>query len=123
MPNPNNNIILRGSIKHDPFYKKTKQGEVFACEFVLNVRRNYRNKGEYLYDDFDIRYEGVNHMQYAMTNFARGVKVALCGSLVPSKYTKEDGSEVKKLIVLAEDVQIEKPIINKSGICQISLPL
>lgn len=67
LSNPNNLCIFKGRIGSNLKFIKRKDGTEYACEFYLDVMRNYRNDGTYLYDSAPLRLAGEGIMPFART--------------------------------------------------------
>lgn len=98
MANPRNNLNLQGTVASDPFYSSKRDGTEFACSFILAVKRNYANKGEYLSDMIVCKVENEERMKACHDYIKKGAKISILGCLKTDK--KPDGSYV--MYVLTE---------------------
>lgn len=110
MANPNNYCHFIGKIATDPHFICDKNGNEFAAEFRLKVKRNYKNNGIYCYDDIPIRIEGADIMN-TVHNFNTGDTLNLVTAFKISAYKTKEGNirEVQYFLVEALDrIIIEK---------------
>lgn len=105
MPNPNNNISLRGEMCGTPRISELHSEEI-AARFELRVKRNYRGKdGEYRDDVLPIRYVCGENRRDFLRSLAPGDKVSLCGCLCRERH---DGAW--RCFVSADSITVEERV-------------
>lgn len=90
MSNPNNLCIFKGRIGSNLKFIKRKDGTEYACEFYLDVMRNYRNDGTYLYDSAPLRLAGEGIMPFART-LEKGDYLDVVTEFVTKTFKTESG--------------------------------
>ena len=119
MSNPNNNCVMKGEISSEPKFIRRKDGTEFACEFFLEVWRNYRNKGIYESDFVPMRLAGEGIMQFAHT-LTKGTWVDTISSYTTTKL--ENGKQIACFLI--SDIVRVKPQQAAEGVeVSVDLPI
>lgn len=127
MPNPNNNISLRGEVYGSPriLSRDSENGpEEFAARFELLVKRNYRGlDGVYRNDIIPIRYVFGENRKEFMYSITSGDKLSLCGSFCREKYDGAWHCFVNaESISMEEKAPISEEIVTADFDVNLSLP-
>mgnify|MGYP000261793960 CR=1 FL=1 len=115
--NPCNNCTFQGTIDKYQGVKfiKNSEGLTIGCRFTLNVRRNYKNNGEYKYDQILIRYMGIERMPFAKKHIKEGTNITAVGSMTSEEWISNTGKKQMSVLLNMETCNINYEKSNDAG--------
>lgn len=100
-----NNVILIGNLTSDPVKREPKP-DFLVCNFSIAINTKTRSGDEVCYMDINT----TNKIAEVCNKYlSKGKKVLVEGRLKLNEYTDKNGNEVKKIIVVTENVQFLSP--------------
>lgn len=117
MINPCNNCTFQGTIDKYQGVKfiKNSEGLTIGCRFALNIRRNYKNNGEYKYDQILIRYMGIERMPFAKKYIKEGTNITAVGSMTSEEWISNTGKKQMSVLLNMETCNINYEKSNDAG--------
>lgn len=98
-----NKVMLIGRITKD--IELVQVGENYKTRFSLAVDKGKNQNGESQADFIEVEaWKGTAEILNKYTK--KGSKIAICGRITTSNYTKDDGNKVYKTFVVAENVEL-----------------
>lgn len=100
-----NTVIMTGNLTRNPEYGTTRSG--IACsKFSIAVQRKYSDaNGERGVDFFDC-VAWRQTAEYCAKYLTKGTKVAVTGSLATNEYIAKDGTNIRSVNIVVDNVEI-----------------
>lgn len=108
MINPCNNCTFQGTIdKYQGIqFIDNSEGVSIGCRFTLNIRRNYKNNGNYKYDKILIKYMGIEKMPFVKKHLKPGTNITAVGAMTSDEWITTNGKKQTSIFLNMETCNI-----------------